>query len=75
MPVAFDTIDRPDVITDFVETAVDLVGREDENLTSKNHDENLFSEDYAKTQKQGILGDPPTSPQVLRHHSHLCCNQ
>ena len=51
MPKAFDTIDRPEAVTSFVETAVDPVGREDrtKDLTIKNYDENLLSEDCAKT--------------------------
>ena len=51
MPVAFVIIDRPDVITNFAEAAVDPVGREDRNEdhTSDNYDENLLSKDCAKT--------------------------
>ena len=39
------------MVTNFIEAAVELLGREDrnENLISENYDENLFSEDYAKT--------------------------
>ena len=41
MPVAFDNIERTDMITIFVGAAVDPVGREDRSET-------LTSEDYAK---------------------------
>jgi hypothetical protein len=44
--MAFDTIN---MITSFAKAAMDPVGREDKNLTSENHNENLFSEDCAKT--------------------------
>ena len=49
--MAFDTIDRPYAITIFVEAAVDPVGREDrtKDLTSENYNENLLSEDCART--------------------------
>ena len=41
LPVAFDNIERLDVITIFVRAAVDPVGREDRS-------ESLASEDYVK---------------------------
>ena len=49
--MALDTIDRQNAITIFIEAAVDPVGCEDRtnDLTSENYDENLLSENCAKT--------------------------
>ena len=43
--MAFDTIDRQNVVTIFIEAAVDPVGREDrtKDLNSEKYDENLRS--------------------------------
>ena len=48
---AFDTFDRLNVITIFIEATVDPVGREDrtKDLTSENHNDNLLSENSTKT--------------------------
>ena len=49
--MVFDTINRQNVITIFVEAAVDPVGREDrtKDFTSENYDENLCNETSAET--------------------------
>ena len=49
--MAFDTIDRQNVIINLVEAVVDPVGREDrtKDPTSENYDENLHSETSAET--------------------------
>ena len=51
MEVGNRVFDRLNTITIFIEATVDPVGREDrtKNLTSENNDENLLSENPAKT--------------------------
>ena len=84
MPVAFDNIEKTDMITIFVGAAVDQVGREDrsESLTSENYDESLFSKDYAKKITSEGYDEIRTHlviyfchPRVLHHHSHLWCHR
>jgi hypothetical protein len=45
VPVTSVTFERLNVVTNFIEVAVELLGREDrdETLISENYNENLFS--------------------------------
>ena len=51
MTVAYGIMDEQNVITIFIEAAVDLVGRYDrtKNVTSKNYDKKLRSENSTET--------------------------
>ena len=80
--MAFNIIERPDMITSIVGTALDPVGREDssKSLTSVNYDESLFSKDYAKNFSSEEYDETITCTsrahkviylfrlRVLRHH-------
>ena len=64
--MAFDTIDRQNVIINLVEAVVDPVGREDrtKDPTSEKYDENLHSETSAETLSSE---DCEEEPHCARH--------